>query len=129
MNPVYFETRFRTDALPTAWPEEFAILSAYASTGESWTQARNEAADRELAAVLAARGGWHVRIVGYSPTTGHAEPSWATEMSFDEACDLGLRFLQDAIFHVKGNVLSVSYCDDRRSLVPVGRFSARVDGP
>jgi hypothetical protein len=35
MNPVYFETRFRTDRLVIDWPSEFVILSAFATTGQS----------------------------------------------------------------------------------------------
>jgi hypothetical protein len=49
-------------------------------------------------------------------------------MPFDDACDLGLRFRQDAIFHVSGDHLSVTYCDERRALVPVGLFRERIDG-
>jgi hypothetical protein len=40
MNPVYFETRFRTDQPEIDWPSEFVILSAFATTGQSWTPAR-----------------------------------------------------------------------------------------
>lgn len=62
------------------------------------------------------------RLTGYSPTTVHAEPGWAVEMPWDEACDLGLRFKQDAIYSVRGDELTVTFCDHRRGLVPVGAF-------
>lgn len=125
MHPAYFETHFRTPDLGE-WPPEFVIVSAYATTGESWPLERNIAADQELEKYLRGKSLWIRRITGYSPTTNHAEPSWATDLPFEAACDLGLSFHQDAIYHVLGDVLSVSYCDQRRGLVRVGNFRERV---
>ena len=126
LDPVYFETHFRTPAPIPDWPPEFVIVTAYATTGERWTSAENEAGDRRLTAELRQLGAWTARITGYSPTTGHAEPGWAAVMPFDAACDLGLRYRQDAIYHVSGDRLSVSFCDGRRKLVAVGPFRERV---
>jgi len=125
----YLETRFRTELPIDDWPIEFVIISANATTGNTWTSDRNAAADDALRARLEARGGWLERVTGYSPSTGHTEPSWATVMTFDEACDLGIRFQQDAIYLVRNNELFVSYCDARRALVPVEHFTARLDPP
>jgi hypothetical protein len=127
MHPAYFDTRFRIDAMPEQWPAQFVILSAWATTGQSWTQQANEAADRQLAHQLAERGLWNLRITGYSPVTGHAEPSWAFPMALSEACDLGQQFRQDALYYVEADQLSVTHCDHRRSLVPVGSFRQRLD--
>ena len=127
MTECYLDIRFRVAAAMSEWPSEFVILSAYATTGQTWPEERNAAADRRLEAELRARQGWTLRVVGYSPSTGHAEPSWATSMSFEEAIEVGRQFEQDAIFHVRGDILSVAYCDDRRGLVPVGSFQSRVD--
>lgn len=121
----YFETQFRLEAPVTNWPDEFVILSAYTTTGEHWPEEMILEADQRLERELKQRGGWFVRITGYSPHDGHAEPGWALVMPFDEACDLGLRYKQDAIYCVKGDALSVTYCDARRALVPVGEFRAR----
>jgi len=126
MPAAYFETRFRTEAPIDDWPTEFVIISAYSTTGRSWPPEKNATADAALRVELEARGGWLVRITGYSPTTSHAEPSWAVVMPFDEACDFGLRFEQDAIYVVCGDELFVSYCDAKRALVPVGRFLERL---
>lgn len=127
MHPAYFETRFRTQLSVQRWPREFVILTAYATTGESWTRHQNASGDEKLASELRAHAAKIVRITGYSPRTGHAEPGWAAEISFEEACNIGLRFKQDALYHVKADKLSVSYCDERRKLVPVGSFRERVD--
>ncbi len=128
LSPDYFEIRFRTDAVVGHWPGTFVIISAYATTGETWTRDANEGADRALAAELAAQPAWHVRITGYSPTTGHAEPSWAIEMPIDEARETGRRFKQDAIFVVHNNALSVTGCEAGADVCHVGDFLARVDG-
>lgn len=127
VNPAYFETRFRTLDPERIWPERFVIVSAYATTGTSWSAERNEAADRRLQGVLQARTTWVRRLTGYSPTTGHAEPGWAADLPFEEACDLGRAFLQDAIYVVLGDELLVSRCDERRRPEPVGSFRERLD--
>jgi len=66
------------------------------------------------------------RVIGHSPTSGHAEPSWAVELPLDESCDLGLRFHQDAVYYVSDDQLRLTDCADRR-LLQVGSFSGRVD--
>ena len=127
MNPAYFETRFRMTSPVGGWPAEFVIISAFATTGETWTPQENENADQRLASDLIARDVWLHRVTGYSPTTGHAEPSWAVELSLDEARILGLRFHQDAIYHVRHDRLSVTRCDARSELLHVDSFRSRLD--
>lgn len=127
MRPVYFETRFRINGPIPAWPVEFVIITAYATTGETWTSEQNQTADRRLESELKARGGQIARLIGYSPRSGHAEPSWAVKMPFDEACDLGVRYRQEAIYFVRDDDLSVSFCDSRKALVRVGSFRERLD--
>lgn len=129
MHPEYFQVRFRAPAHGEPWPRRFVILTAYAPTGTSWTEKENRDADRRLEEALRARlgeGGSIRRITGFSPTTGHAEPGWAAPLPFDDACDLGDRFLQDALYVVRDDRLFVSYCDQRRALVPVGLFRERL---
>ena len=134
MHPAYFEVRFRSPKRWCSWPETFAIVTAYATTGESWSDPENREADRRLADLLRARAGgdqepWSPRrLTGFSPTTGHAEPGWAAALSFEEACEVGLRFRQDALYWVEHDALYVSYCDRRRELVPVGSFRDRLEG-
>ena len=126
MNPAYFDTHFEH---PHYWddpPAEFAIITAYASTGETWTSLENESADKQLEADLRRGRCWMQRLTGYSPATGHAEPGWAVELDFDTACDLGLRFRQDAIYYVIGDTLHVTRCNELRTLVEVAAFSSRA---
>lgn len=126
MRHEYFETLFEVAGSPT-FPEEFAIITAYATTGEVWPDEENHAANESLRQLLEAKGVWLHPITGVSPSRDHAEPGFAVALGFDEACDAGLAFRQDAIYYVKAGQLFVSHCDPRRSLVLVGRFDERVD--
>lgn len=127
MHPEYLSVRFRTDNAVIEWPESFAIITAFATTGEEWTEARNTEADKELESILRRRASWVVRITGYSPETGHAELGWAAVLSFNDACDLGLEFKQDAVYFIERDKLFVSHCDHRRELIFVGIFRQRLD--
>jgi Protein of unknown function (DUF3293)/IrrE N-terminal-like domain len=109
----YFETRFKAEPPVTDWPKQFAIVSAYATTGEQWPDHVNKAADERLTKDLQASARWCHRVIGYSPITGHSEPGWAVETSFPEACDLGHRYHQDAIYYIEDDILLASHCEPR----------------
>lgn len=121
----YKETNFEAVTWPDM-PNQFAIITAYATTGETWTDKQNTIADRKLKNTLRTKSDWLPRITGFSPSSGHKEPGWAAELDFDVACNIGLHFKQDAIYFVKNDKLFLSYCDARRALVPVGKFSERL---
>jgi hypothetical protein len=127
MSPAYFDTRFKLGLPLFELPESFAIITAYATTGETWTEEENQAANETLRSELA--GGGHLigTITGYSPLTHHAEPGYAAALEFEAACKIGVRFKQDAIYFVSSGTLFVSHCDHRRSLKPITQFSKRVD--
>ena len=127
MHPAYLETRFRTDSQPDHWPPAFAIITAFATTGETWSPEQNAAADQALESRLRGTATWLHRLTGYSPSTAHAEPGWAAAISWNDACNLGLEFLQDALYWVDQNQLSVTFCDHRRQPIPVAPFSERLD--
>ncbi len=126
MHPAYAKTHFCSPSVLTDSPDEFAIITAHATTGETWTHEQNTASDEELKSVLRGKGEWVHRITGYSPTSLHAEPGWTAPLSFEEACDLGLRFKQDAIYFVRGGTLFVSYCDKHRKMIEIGPFLPRL---
>lgn len=127
MNPAYFEIRFRISDSSLAWPPEFAIISAYATTGETWSPRQNLDADKALNAALNERSVWHARVEGYSPGTGHAEPSWAAEVGSEDGRRLGRMFHQHAIFCVSGDLLSVTLCRGGQPAVDIGSFRSRLD--
>ena len=81
IHPAYFNVHFRGPWPDRIQPYEFAIITAYATTGETWSEERNRAADLELESELRATGSCMRRITGYDPDTGHAEPGWAIPVS------------------------------------------------
>jgi len=44
-----------------------------------------------------------MRITGFSPSTGHAEPGWAVALPLVECRAIGNRYYQDAIYSVEGD--------------------------
>ena len=127
---IYHETRFRLPRPVLSWPSTFGLITGYATTGEVWPEERNQQANAALERVLVSTGCWMAPITGYSPSTGHAEPGWAVEMTFEQCCKLGEEFLQDAIYFVENGELFVSPCaEGKRDLAPVGNFMERVDPP
>jgi hypothetical protein len=125
-HPSYFETHFRQEKQFSDWPETFAIITAFATTGETWTAEQNKFADEALENDLRMSGQWHQRLTGYSPATGHVETGWAVEMALPDACDLGLRYLQDAIYFVSGDELAVILCAQPRESILIGSFRERL---
>ncbi len=121
----YKETHFWVEDWSDA-PNEFAIITAYATTGEIWTDIQNSKADKRLESTLTDRKAWLRRITGYSPSSGHSEPGWAVAIDFATACEIGKHFMQDAIYFVRNGRLYLSYCDARRALIPVGKFGQLV---
>lgn len=127
MPPIYFDTRFKLGLPLAQLPDSFAIITAHATTGEVWTPEDNNAANETLRADLEKGGQLLGTITGYSPETNHAEPGFAAAIPFKEACKIGARFKQDAIYYVSSGTLFVSHCDHRRNLKPITQFSKRVD--
>ncbi len=98
LHPAYFNIAFRTEQPVAEWPERFVIITAYATTGETWSDERNQEADQRLHRELLQRGCTPIRIIGYDPDSGHAEPGWAVVLAVVEALEVGRDFRQDAIF-------------------------------
>ena len=127
LHPAYFETRFRAPEPLDGWPRDFPIISAYATTGQTWTDDENREADRRLYEELRARSAHPRPITGFAPDTGHAEPSWAAVLSTEEALEVGRIFHQDAIFLVADDDLFVIRCEAPTRAVFVGGFRERLE--
>jgi hypothetical protein len=54
----YYTVRFRLATPVAAWPEEFVVVTGWATTGERWSEAENLAANSRLEAELACSGRW-----------------------------------------------------------------------
>jgi hypothetical protein len=125
LEPAYFRTVFLVGEAVPVWSERFAIITAYATTGETWTEERNQAADEKLRDRLSAFGLSPLRVTGCSPDLRHQEPGWAVETNLFQALALGREFLQDAIYWVEGDRLGVVSCHTGK-VVSVGTFRQRV---
>jgi hypothetical protein len=124
--PAYFTTRFRVSPPVPVWPGQFVIVTAYATTGERWTDEQNARANAQLLQHIESLGKWFYPVTGYDPTTGHAERGWAIDGPPSLGLELGRAFLQDAIFVVEADKLSVCACSTGK-YAEVGSFSTRVD--
>jgi len=120
----YFDTRFKDIATATDFPARFGIITAYATTGETWTDEQNIAADIRLLKELESRGVWNTRITGY--VGEHAELGWAASLSLVDTIKLGNEFEQHGIYYVDNNTLSVHLSDGSRESAHVANFSDRV---
>ena len=126
MNKVYLKTHFQSNLGQSDLPESFSIITAYATTGETWTEQENINANAKLKAKLISLGVLVGEIDGYDPDTGHCEAGFIAQLNWQEACVIGLEFKQDAIYFISGGELFVTYCDNQRKLIQVGNFFERL---
>jgi hypothetical protein len=120
----YKSTVFEYQDFPADWPRSFAILTAYATTGETWTPEQNIAADRQLEAELR-KGGHRIhRISGYSKDLKTHEEGWAVLMDLKTAWNLAVKYKQVALFYYENDELLLVYalgysrCDEAVVKVP-----------
>jgi len=121
----YFETCFELEGKMEDLPSSYSIITAYATTGEKWTDEENREADVRLATELDKVGASKWRITGYSPSSGHAEPGWAIELPHEKANALGKNYRQHAIYFVEKGALNVMLCEDS-ILAKVGVMTERL---
>ena len=112
--PYPFEEEFKSTVFeyqdfPTDWPKSFSILTAYATTGETWTPEQNIEADQKLEAELRS-GGYRIhRISGYSKDLDTHEEGWAVVMNLKPAWDLAVKYKQVALFYYQTDELLLVY--------------------
>jgi len=108
----YKSTVFQYQDFPADWPKSFAILTAYATTGETWTDAQNKDADQKLEAELR-KGGYRIhRISGYSQDLKTHEEGWAVVMDLKPAWELAVKYKQVALFYYQNDELLLVYSKD-----------------
>ena len=127
-HPAYFQVEFITDTSKSL-PENFVIITGYATTGESWTEEKNKQADQALFDHLLSLGCSPLRVTGFSSESGHSEPGWAVDLDWEVACDIGKEFKQDAIFIVEGEELYLRKCGSEGNPVPAGKFKVHGNNP
>ena len=105
----YKSTVFEYQDFPKDWPKSFAILTAYATTGETWTPEQNIEADKQLEAELKKSGYRIHRIAGYSKDLDTHEEGWAVVMDLKPAWDLAVKYKQVALFYYQTDELLLVY--------------------
>ena len=105
----YKSTVFEYQDFPKDWPKSFAILTAYATTGETWTPEQNIEADKQLEAELKKSGYRIHRIAGYSKDLDTHEEGWAVVMDLKPAWDLAVKYKQVALFYYQNDELLLVY--------------------
>ena len=103
---------FRFVPLPSDWPTDFAIITAYDPDGLPTTAELNHAADAYLEAELRAAGYRLHRITGGSADGVHLEPGWGVPIGLPGAVEFGRRYRQVAVFAVRAGRLALVDCED-----------------
>jgi hypothetical protein len=125
---AYFSTRFWVEEPARSLMEFGVILSGYATTGQVWADQKNRQSDLALESLLRTNLQYSlVRLIGYSPSLDHAEPSWLIDLNCEEGCRIGVQFQQDALYSVEAGEIFVVDCQDPTKRAYVGRFLDRLD--
>ncbi|MEY3395663.1 MAG: hypothetical protein RL346_1899 [Verrucomicrobiota bacterium] len=126
--PEYLTTRFvhniREDE-DRQWPSEFWIITACNphSAGE---REGDDASTKRLRKELSRLGCWKLALTAVSQDWAHSEKSFAVKgLSREEVLALGLKYGQNAVFHVVGDRLSVVACEGGEE-VEAGQFRERL---
>jgi hypothetical protein len=117
MNREYKSTVFHF--IPDGKPSEFWIITAWNPEGRDAPIQDNRARDHRLRSILAERGLYHFRVIGTSVDEDHIESGWGLVTDEGTAIELGQRFAQEAVFHIRGDAVDLISCLTRaRSRLP-----------
>jgi len=109
---LFKQAVFRFEPLPTDWPTEFAIITAYDPDGLETSPELNVGADAALESELRAAGYRLHRITGGSADGVHHEPGWGVPIGLPGAVEFGRRHRQVAVFYVRGREVALVSCAD-----------------
>ncbi|AIT08706.1 hypothetical protein LO80_01100 [Candidatus Francisella endociliophora] len=128
MCDLYFNTLFEVPVKPNKYPTQFAIITAYNPMNKSLSESENISRNKILEKELKQKYDWIYQINGFDKDTKHKENGFMFNAeSLDEACNLGEKYSQDAIYFVIDSILYVSKCSkDLREFIKVGGFLARI---
>lgn len=112
----YFVKTFHSEENITHWPIHFAIIP---SPSEQTTEQEAELQ------YLRKHYSWVRRLTLYDNNSEQSQNCWAVNMGWQQACQTGIEFGQEAVFYVSDNTLSVTFCDERRKPFIVDGFLKR----
>lgn len=126
--PEYLTTLFipktQEDEVPH-WPAEFWIITA-CNPYSAGDRDGDEVATKRLRRELSQLGCWKLWLTAVSPDWAHSEKSFAVSgLSREDVLALGLKYGQNAVFHVVKDRLSVVACEDGQE-VAAGAFRERL---
>jgi hypothetical protein len=124
----YFQTKFEVPIEPKQYPQQFAIITAYNPMNQLLSDYHNIIRNNILKEEPQQKYDWVYQINGFDETTYHKEDGFMFNCScLYEACKLGDKYSQDAIYYVLDNILYVSKCSkNQRKLVKVENFLSRI---
>jgi hypothetical protein len=125
--PAFLQAVFHGVEPMGGWPRQFVVVTACNPRGEIVDAERNESLDRELSALLEAKGLVHCRMTGGAPDGSHREPGYLVESDWEVGLELGRRFEQVAIYQVFGGELYLVDCQDGKQ-TPVAMWASRYKG-
>ena len=109
---LFKQAVFWFEPLPTDWPADFAVITAYDPDGLPATPEANLAVDAALESELRAAGYRLHRITGGSVDGVHLEPGWGVPIGLPGAVEFGRRYRQLAVFAVRAGRLALVDCED-----------------
>jgi hypothetical protein len=126
--PEYLTTLFipktREDEVPQ-WPDEFWIITA-CNPYSAGDRDGDEAAMKRLRRELNQSECWKLMLTAVSPDWTHSEKSYAVNgLGGEDVLALGLKYGQNAVFHVVKNRLSIVACNGGQE-VAAGAFRERL---
>jgi hypothetical protein len=126
--PEYLTTLFipkiRGDEVPQ-WPAEFWIITA-CNPYSAGDRDGDDAAMKRLRRELSQSECWKLSLTAASPDWAHMEKSFAvTGLGREDVLALGLKYGQNAVFHVVKDSLRVVACEDGQE-VAAGAFRERL---
>lgn len=129
MNPAYRHARFRAGLPYGGLPESFAVITACNPNGETISDEANAERTRQFETQLCKLGLIHFPVTGYDPQSDHAEPGFGVLCDEATAYGIGNGYLQEAVFQVRRNQVTLISCDQERGQVPLGKWTEMATAP
>ena len=122
---LFAETLFIYADFPMDYPTDFAIITAYPTTGESWSSEKLAAQVQAFEAELRALGYRMHAVTGTSGDLSHQEPGWAVVLPPASALALAIAYHQWAYFSVSAQQLTLIPALAEWDALPLGDWPSR----
>lgn len=129
MNPAYCHARFRAELPHGGLPESFAVITACNPEGKTISDEANAERIRQFETQLCKLGLIHFPVTGYDPQSDHAEPGFGVLCDEATAHGIGNGYLQEAVFQVRRNQVTLISCRQECEQVPLGKWTDMATAP